>query len=307
LLLLPLLLVSPAHAEVPCDLTYEAGWGVPGDGPAEFRSPGAIAIGPDHTVWVVDDVLYEVRQYSPEGTLLRTLPSPDLPASWPVDVAVAGDGTVYVADASLHRIHVYSNAGAFLGSIVGGGNASTAFVDVWGVAVGPDGTLYVTDRGRDRVAMFTPALTYLRAFTAGAGFLEPMAIEVSPANGDVWVSAHGSGTVHRFDRNGVPLLSLPSNAAHLALDSEGNLNLPEWEAADHEITHIGVYSPEGSLLCRWGKAGTAPGLFGHVTGFAWSGSEIFVTDRVLDRVQRFGTGALTARRATWGQLKQIYR
>jgi hypothetical protein len=160
------------------DGTFLADWGL-----GVFSShPHAITIGPDDTVYVVDEHRNCVEAYTTSGELIRTIgPSgaptdtgadpaiPDIydriasiqraagPYNHPTKLAVAPGGDFYISDGYANaRVHHYSAAGDLLHSWGEPGTGPGQFHLVHSVAVAPDGTVLVCDRENDRIQLFSP-------------------------------------------------------------------------------------------------------------------------------------------------------
>jgi sugar lactone lactonase YvrE len=142
--------------------------------------PHAITVGPDDTVYVVDELRHAVTAFDTKGSPLFDLgpvgaPSdtgadpeiPDIfdriatirrgsgPYNRPTKVAVAPDGTVLVADGYANsRIHRFSAHGELLRSWGEPGGGPGQFHLPHSVAVAPDGTVFVADRENDRIQVF---------------------------------------------------------------------------------------------------------------------------------------------------------
>src|SRR5206468_4515610 len=86
-------------------------------GPAPgFYGPRRIAIGPDESVYVVDQGRTRIVKFSPEGQVLRTWGSKgkgDGQFDDPTSVAVDTTNKVYVADPINRRIQVFDSDGKF--------------------------------------------------------------------------------------------------------------------------------------------------------------------------------------------------
>lgn len=133
-----------------------------GDG--VFTSPHGVTIGPDDSVYCVDNGDHTVRKYTPEGKLLFTLgaegrPSPAMsgdPLSGPTHLAVDWrNGDLYVADGySNARVHKYSPDGRLQFSFGESGTGPGQFNIVHNLAMDREGWLYVADRENRRIQIF---------------------------------------------------------------------------------------------------------------------------------------------------------
>ncbi|MHB9090598.1 MAG: peptidyl-alpha-hydroxyglycine alpha-amidating lyase family protein, partial [Chloroflexota bacterium] len=142
-----------------------------------FARAHGLFIGPDDSVYCVDDGDHTVRKCTPDGKVLMTLGTPGVPTDTgyvpndflsvkfggapfhrPTNLALAADGAMYVADGyGNSRVHKFSPAGELLFSWGEPGSGPGQFRLVHGIVVGKDGTVYVGDRMNSRVQVFSPS------------------------------------------------------------------------------------------------------------------------------------------------------
>ncbi|SEE33342.1 hypothetical protein [Jiangella alba] len=72
---------------------------------AQSLAPRDIAVGPEGTVFVLDNVRKAVYEIRADGTIATVPGYADVLFGEPVGLAVGGDGTVYVSDASYHLVY----------------------------------------------------------------------------------------------------------------------------------------------------------------------------------------------------------
>jgi DNA-binding beta-propeller fold protein YncE len=134
-----------------------------GDG--VFNNPHGVTIGPDGSVYCVDNGDHTVRKFSAEGKLLMTLggqhPSPAMsgePFNLPTHMAVdPRTGDLYVADGYGNaRVHKYSPDGRLLNSWGESGTDEGQFNIVHNIITDKEGWLYIADRENQRVQVFSP-------------------------------------------------------------------------------------------------------------------------------------------------------
>jgi sugar lactone lactonase YvrE len=93
---------SQQVAELTPDLEVVRTWGSSGAGDGQFRLvQGAIAVGPDGSVYVSDTGNFRVQVFTADGRYVRSLGefgNGPGQLTWPFDLAVDADGFVYVAD-----------------------------------------------------------------------------------------------------------------------------------------------------------------------------------------------------------------
>ena len=144
-----------------------------------------IFIGPDDSVFCVDDNGHRVHKFTPEGKLLMTLaPSNGVadtgyngtdhqsilrsgpPFNTPTDVALAPDGNLFVSDGYGNaRVHKFSADGQLLLSWGDPGEGPSQFNQPHGVYVDPEGKVYVADRQNSRIQIFSPQGEFLDQWT----------------------------------------------------------------------------------------------------------------------------------------------
>ena len=130
-----------------------------------FTSPHGVTIGPDDTVFCVDNGDSTVRKFTSEGKLLMTLgtanqPTPQMsgtPFSVPTHLAVdKRNGEFYVADGySNARVHKYTPDGDYMFSWGESGTVEGQFNIVHNIAIDSEGWVYVADRENHRIQIFS--------------------------------------------------------------------------------------------------------------------------------------------------------
>jgi hypothetical protein len=166
-------------------------------GEGVFTRPHGICVGPDDSIYCVDDLDHTVRKCTPEGKVLLTLGVPGQPSASgyvagdflsvkqpappfnrPTNIALAADGSIYVSDGYANcRVHKFAADGRLLLSWGEVGSGPGQFRLVHGILVVPDGTVYVGDRMNSRVQAFSPSGEYLGewpdAYQPNDLFLDP--------------------------------------------------------------------------------------------------------------------------------------
>jgi sugar lactone lactonase YvrE len=136
-----------------------------------FKRPHGLTIGPDDTLYCVDDVGQTVRKFTLDGQVLMTLGTPGksarfqsgLPFNLPTKVALHPDtGDIYVADGyGNSRVHKYSPDGKLLLSWGEPGSDPGEFNLVHSLCTDKQGYVYVADRENHRVQIFDPDGNYV--------------------------------------------------------------------------------------------------------------------------------------------------
>jgi NHL repeat len=141
-----------------------------------FKRPHMIFIGPDDSVYCVDDEGHTVKKFTPDGKLLLTLgPENGRPADTgyvpgdpksvvragppfnrPTDIALSSENEIYVSDGYGNaRVHKFSSDGRLLQSWGEPGAGPGQFELVHGVCVDSRGLIYVADRRNTRIQVFS--------------------------------------------------------------------------------------------------------------------------------------------------------
>lgn len=229
------------------DGRFQAAWG------EEFFTPRThgITVGPEDTVYCVDEGRHAVFQFTPQGRLLATIGTPDTPSDTgyegslasirhggppfnrPTNLAVAPNGELYITDGYGNaRVHHFSTEGTLLQSWGEPGTGPGEFNLPHGVAVADDGRVLVADRENDRIQIFDPE----------GDFLEEWTDVQRPTNIVI-------------DRDGLVYVSELWRPA-------GDDSLRLGPIAEDRPGRVSVYERGGKLLGRWGGAErTAPGNF----------------------------------------------
>ena len=230
------------------DGTFQSAWG---DGFFTPRTHG-LTVAPDGTVYCVDEGRQVVHRFSPDGTLLQTIGTPDVasdtgydgrsltsisrggpPFNRPTNLAVAPNGDLYVSDGYGNaRVHRFGADGTLIQSWGEPGSGPGQFHLVHGVAVGADGRVFVADRENDRIQIFSAEGEYQEEWT---DVQCPTNIAIDPS-GRIYVSELWRRRGDRSFRVG--------------------------EIQGDQPGRVSVYDAGGNVLVRWGGPDRcAPGNF----------------------------------------------
>jgi len=207
-----------------------------------------IAIGPDDSIYSVDDGDHTVRKFTPEGKQVLMIGTPGKvsdtgydgksiasitkggpPFNRPTDVAVAPDGELYVCDGYGNaRVHRFKADGTLIQSWGEPGIGPGQFHLPHGIGVAPDNRVFVTDRENDRIHIYTRDGKLLDTWThvqrpTDISFDKDGRVYVS----ELWWKANGPASF----TNGPMKYDLPGGVR--VLDLQGNLLL-HWCSADRE-------------------------------------------------------------------------
>lgn len=153
------------YEEKTVDLLASRSFGVTGSLPGQFSKPRDVALAPDGSLYVIEELNHRVQHLSPSGEVIDTWGefadvllggAPGGTFNKPWGITVAPDGTVIVADTWNHRIQRFSADGTFLGMFGYYGQAEQpdAFWGPRDVVIDSKGRLFVADTGNKRVVIF---------------------------------------------------------------------------------------------------------------------------------------------------------
>ncbi len=132
-------------------------------GHGEFTNPHGVTIGPDGSVYTVDNGDHTVKKFTPKGEKLSEIqaqhPAKEMsgdPFCRPAHLAIdAKTGNMLVADGySNARVHKYDPEGRLIMSWGESGTGPGQFNIVHNLIVDDDGLVYVADRENQRVQVF---------------------------------------------------------------------------------------------------------------------------------------------------------
>ena len=228
-------------------------------GQGVFKNPHGVTIAPDGTVYCVDNGDSTIRQFTPEGKLLKTLGTPNSPSpkmsgepfSLPAHVAFdRRTGEFYVADGySNARVHKYSPDGKLLFSWGESGTGDGQLNIVHYLAVDNNGWVYVADRENHRIQIFSPDGKYETQ----------------------WGNLSRAAAICIDDRSGTELLYIGEYFCGIATNDIGTDLGPR----------VTIMNTSGTVLARVGRDsyGAQPGRFYSPHGIAVdSKGDIYVAE-----------------------------
>lgn len=221
------------------DGSFVAAWG------EDFFTPRThgLTIGPDDTLYCVDEGHHAVYRFTPEGRLLQTIGTPDTPSDTgydgslasitrggppfnrPTNLAVAPGGDLYVSDGYGNaRVHRFRPDGTLVRSWGEPGTGPGEFNLPHGILVTGDGRVLVADRENDRI----------QVFDGDGGFLEEWADVQRPTN----LALDRAGRIH------VSELWRPA----------GDASMRTGASEEDRPGRVSIYEPGGRLVERWGAS-----------------------------------------------------
>ena len=206
------------------DGTFVRAWGQENVGLAHH-----LKIDRDGKIWLADIGLHVVRQFTPEGKLLRTLGTPGVPGEdenhfdKPTDMVLSPAGDIFVTDGyGNNRIVHFDGDGRFVKTWGRLGTKPGEFSVPHAIALDSKGRLYVADRNNARVQVFDQSGRFLAEWRDK---LVPWGFAVT-RDDEIWVC--GSSPMRWRARDqmlGVP----PKDQVFMKFDTDGRL-LQLWTA-----------------------------------------------------------------------------
>jgi DNA-binding beta-propeller fold protein YncE len=224
------------------DGSFVKSWG---EGLFTDRTHG-VTIGPDDSIYTVDDGDHTVRKFTPEGKQVLMIGTPGVasdtgydsakgvssivrggpPFNRPTNVAIAPNGDLYVTDGYGNaRVHRFNAKGGLIRSWGEPGTGPGQFNLPHGIWVATDGRVFVTDRENDRIQIFSPEGEFLDQWTH---LQRPTDIYMD-REGLVYVSSLWWQVGQKSFTHGPIRHDLPGHMT--VLDGDGNVLL-RWVSAD---------------------------------------------------------------------------
>ena len=246
---------------------------------AQLHRPTGIAVGPDGTLYLSDELNHRIRRVAPDGTITTIAgtgqtcdpcaddgddgPATEARLTHPLRMELAPDGSLYFVDAGA-RVRRIGPDG-IITTVAGGGGSSADDIPAAqsrlgaprGLAVGPDGSLYVAEVTAHKVRRITPDGMIRRV--AGTGFAgfggdggaataallrQPFGVAVAD-DGTVYIVEEGNVRIRRVAADGT-ITTLAGSGTRCSATTACLDDMPAPQARWFIPTAIDT-APDGSL------------------------------------------------------------
>jgi len=189
-------------------------------GAGNLISPSVLSGDADGNLYVLNGTrgfTAKVSVFAPDGTILREVNPPSLPASATPGFAVGQNGTLQLSDTAANIVKVFDSVGTLIREI------STGLDGPIGLATGANGTLYVANTASSSISIFNPDGTPFGNATASF----PSVLAAS-SNGTIYAPGGGVGDaiIELFFPDGLPAgnitVSNSRNIKGLAVAPDGS-------------------------------------------------------------------------------------
>ncbi len=286
--------------------------------PSAIGISAGVDAGGNPIILVTEDVLNQVRIFTPSGTFIRAIGSGvagsapgELNA--PRDAATDSSGNIYVADYANNRIAKFTPTGGWITAWGTEGGKNGQFRRPYGVDLDVQNNVWVADSTNHRIQEFTSGGTYIRQMgTNGSGpgqFSQLRRVAVTPGvvNPDVYGADLWGNKIERFAYSNGSYHEAQIYAGTPAADA--GFNEPSGISVD--ANNIFVADTVNQRIQRFSATGTWQMHFGHrgwgadLSGLNWprdvaieqtDPSKVWVSDTKNGRMLEFTRdGAPTGR------------
>jgi len=241
-------------------------WGTYGSGPGQFLEIGAIKVGPDGSIYVLDISNKSVQKFTPDGTYLSAIKGV---FQYPQGFDIGKNGDLYVADYTIGQVVVVSASGEVLKTI-SVPNCLDALAD-------DAGNVYAADNLNKVVKKFSPDGTLLTTFGSQAGpmaFEEPFSLALD-GYGNIFVTDLMSvgARIAVFRGSGEYLGEIGTTNTTPGGVMSGIITRPALNSATGEL-----FVPQGTTLFSYQIPGalTAPRVISPASGATISHEQVLV-------------------------------
>jgi DNA-binding beta-propeller fold protein YncE len=225
-------------------------------------NPDGVDIGPDGTVYTVDNGDDMIKVFSADGQYVDQygpVLTNTLTLQNPVGIAIDQAGFIYVTDEVLDLVVKLNASGEYVAQFGATGNANGQFQYPSGIDPDEAGNIYVADVIAGRIQKFAPNFDFVAAWSEAGETPFDTLLDVAVYGSRLYVTDSGN-----------------ANAVHV-LDLEGN-HLDPWEGFNkptgidtdsYGYVFVGdvegiisKFSPDGELVVSFANAGSGNGQIG---------------------------------------------
>ena len=256
----------------------------------ELWWPSALAFDSKDRLYIADEFLQRVCQFSKEGQLLcqwGTEGSDDGQFNRPSAIAVDSEDVLYVTDSMNHRVQKFTGDGRFIGKWGQPGDGAGQFNMPWGIAVDNHGDVYVADWRNDRVQKFDPTGTFLNEWGRPGDdegqFHRPAGVAVD-SDGMIYVADWGNERVQVLSPDGRVLAVLRGASEEPQWATDYFLANPDEAAARQQANLEPVLDPPAESN-REESANIEKLLWGPTAVKVDNHGRIYIVDSCRHRLQ----------------------
>jgi hypothetical protein len=279
--------------------------------PGRFENPRDVAF-LNGKVYIADTGYNRVQVIDAADGSVDSIWGAKFEAIMGISAGVSGTGSdvILVSESITHTVQVYTPGGSLIRSVGSGPGAGAGQLNgVRDAATDAQGNIYAADFANSRVSKFRPDGTWITAWgVSGTGpgqLRRPYGIDLD-TDGDVYV-ADGNNYIHRFTSTGTFLRvygSPGTGAGKFSMLRRVAVSpgvSPNVYGADLWKYKVEIFGPGGAHLSTLGGGGPSNGFFNEPYGVTVDGTNVFVTDMVNQRVQRFSSSSPFGFQTTWGE------
>jgi DNA-binding beta-propeller fold protein YncE len=220
-----------------------------------FRNPHTIRFDGAGNLWIVDTLTQTIRRFTPDGKVLLTVGTPDVPGedethmNQPNDVAIAPNGDLYVSDGyGNNRVVVFDKNGKFIRAWGKLGTGPGEFSQPHSLVLDSKGRVYVADRNNSRIQVFDSKGKFL---TEWRNIVTPWALAITKTD-EIYVCGSSPMLWSEIPATQSALATPPKDQLFLKLDTEGRLKqlwvFPKGDKpGELDWAHSVAVAPDGSL------------------------------------------------------------
>ncbi len=167
--------------------------------------PACVAVGPDHNVYVTDELRHMISVFDSDGHFLNDIGEQggtEGQLDRPSGIVFNSSGNILVVDTLNHRVQELTTDGVYINGWGERGSGDGQFQSPWGITVDGNNDVYVADHKNHRVQKFDSSGNFISSFGSQGSdpgqFDHPSDVAVDP-EGDIYVCDWVNNRVQVFD------------------------------------------------------------------------------------------------------------